>query len=281
MFSQRIVEHKKINISSIISPREIGPLDMSNYLFQTSLRTTVITWPGALISLICAWTNGWANNRDAVDLRRHRDYYDVSVMVNPQSTHKYALPLFPKLINTHSKRKGMWQGRSYMMTSSNGNIFRVTGPLCGEVTGPGEFPLQWPVTRSFDALFDLRLNKQLSKQPWGWWFEMPSWSLWRHRNGCAQGSICFPFPWLFHIKVDAIKGFLVKCSFPTREKIQANQTNKTKLALGVEITVMWRLEPLPSELKINICTNLLRSRKMILDCNLYSIVQFHTHTKFC
>ena len=31
-----------------------------------------------------------------------------------------------------------------MMTSSNGNIFRVTGPLCGEFTGPGEFPaVQW------------------------------------------------------------------------------------------------------------------------------------------
>ena len=47
----------------------------------------------------------------------------------------------------------------FMMTSSNGNIFRVTGPF-----------------------FDLRLNKRLSKQPWGWWFETPSWSLWRHCN---------------------------------------------------------------------------------------------------
>ena len=27
-----------------------------------------------------------------------------------------------------------------MMTSSNGNIYRVTGPLCGEFTGPGESP---------------------------------------------------------------------------------------------------------------------------------------------
>ena len=51
-----------------------------------------------------------------------------------------------------------------MMTSSNGNIFRVTGPLCGEFTGPGEFPTQRPVTRSFDVFFDLRLNKRLSKQ---------------------------------------------------------------------------------------------------------------------
>ena len=68
------------------------------------------------------------------------------------------------------------------MTSSNGNIFRVTGPLRGEFTDPGEFPTQRPVTRSFDVFFDLRLNKRLSKQPWGWWFETPSWSLWRQCN---------------------------------------------------------------------------------------------------
>ena len=37
--------------------------------------------------------------------------------------------------------------------------------LCGEITGPGEFPTQRPVTRSFDIVFNLRLNKRLSKQP--------------------------------------------------------------------------------------------------------------------
>ena len=30
--------------------------------------------------------------------------------------------------------------------------------------------------------FDLRLNKQLSKQSWGWWYEMPPHPLWRHSN---------------------------------------------------------------------------------------------------
>ena len=69
-----------------------------------------------------------------------------------------------------------------MMTSSNGNIFRVTGPLCGEFTGPGEFPTQRPVTRSFDVYFDLRLNKRLCKQSWGWWFETLLCPLWRHSN---------------------------------------------------------------------------------------------------
>ena len=45
-----------------------------------------------------------------------------------------------------------------------------------------EFPAQRPVTRSFDAFFDLRLNKRLSKQWWGWWFEKPSRPLLRHCN---------------------------------------------------------------------------------------------------
>ena len=47
---------------------------------------------------------------------------------------------------------------------------------------PGEFPTQRPVTRSFDVFFDLCLNKRLSKQSWGWWFETLSRSLWRHCN---------------------------------------------------------------------------------------------------
>ena len=47
----------------------------------------------------------------------------------------------------------------------------------------GEFPAQRPVTRSFEVFFDLRLNKRLSKQWWGWWFETLSHPLWRHRNG--------------------------------------------------------------------------------------------------
>ena len=45
---------------------------------------------------------------------------------------------------------------------------------------PGELPSQRPVTRSFDVFFYLCLNKRLSKQSWGWWFEKPSCPLWRH-----------------------------------------------------------------------------------------------------
>ena len=57
---------------------------------------------------------------------------------------------------------------SHIVTSSYGNIFRVTGPLCGEFTG--EFPAQRPVTQSFDVFFDLHLNKRLSEQSMRTWF---------------------------------------------------------------------------------------------------------------
>ena len=32
------------------------------------------------VFFICAWINGWVNNREAGDLRRHRAHYDVNVM---------------------------------------------------------------------------------------------------------------------------------------------------------------------------------------------------------
>ena len=46
----------------------------------------------------------------------------------------------------------------------------------------GGFPSQRPVTQSFDVIFDLHLNKRLSKQLRRWWFETPSRSFWCHRN---------------------------------------------------------------------------------------------------
>ena len=107
-------------------------------------------WCSALMfSLICVWTNGRANNRNTGDLRHQ------------------------------------WLGAvewKYMMTSSNGNIYTVLALSAGNSPVNGEFPAQRPVTWSFDVFFDICPNKQLSKQSWGWWFEMPSHSLWLHCN---------------------------------------------------------------------------------------------------
>ena len=70
-----------------------------------------------------------------------------------------------------------------VMTSSNGNIFRVTGHLYGihwsSVNSPHKG--QWRGALMFSLI--CASNKRLSKQSWGWWFETSSCSLWRHCNG--------------------------------------------------------------------------------------------------
>ena len=86
-----------------------------------------------------------------------------------------------------------------MMTSSNGNIFRVTGHLCWEFTGP-----RWlPRTKASDAelwcFLDLRLNKRLSKQSWRWWFETLSHPLWRRCNGNQHQNISCTYDIYIHI----------------------------------------------------------------------------------
>ena len=132
---------------------------------------------------------------------------------------------------------------TYMMTSSNGIIFRITGHLRGEFTG--EFTTQRPVTRSFaiyiyirlywshfwlvhgikihseltvkqckidkgDVFCDLRLNKRWSTQSGGWWFETPSRPLWRYCNG--WGLRCFwrnmPYCIDFGLRIDS---YMKKC----------------------------------------------------------------------
>ena len=61
-------------------------------------------------------------------------------------------------------------------------FYAVLALCAGNSPVTGVFPAQRPLTRSFDVFFNMRLNKRLSKQSWGWWFETPSGSLWCHCN---------------------------------------------------------------------------------------------------
>ena len=107
----------------------------------------------------------------------HTIYLECLKCTKPAAFHCYILPVTPL--------KGIWiiSPGAYvpMMTSSNGNAVRVTGPCAGNSPATGEFPSQRPVTRSFQVIrgFDLRLNKRLSKQSW---FDTSSPSLWRYGN---------------------------------------------------------------------------------------------------
>ena len=75
-------------------------------------------------------------------------------------------------------RFDMWQWWRHQMET-----FSALMPICaGNSPVTGEFPTERPGTRIFDIFFDQRLNKRLSKQCWGSWFETPSRPLWRHCN---------------------------------------------------------------------------------------------------
>ena len=74
------------------------------------------------------------------------------------------------------------------MTSSIGKMSALLALCAGNSPVTGEFPSQRPVTRNFDIFLDLRPKKRLSKHSWGWSFETPSHSLWRHCNAlCCMG----------------------------------------------------------------------------------------------
>ena len=97
-----------------------------------------------------------------------------------------------------------------MMTSSNGKHFRVTGSLW--IPHTGEFPTQRSMTQSFDVSLICTLNKRLSKQSWGWWFETPSRPLWWH----TQFSLLLP-EWIskisFTVRISAVLEAALVLSF--------------------------------------------------------------------
>ena len=118
------------------------------------------------------------------------DSTEIIVNVWQDHKHKHQITLLiPKSLCEWLKEQctyGTWW-RHQMAT------FSALLAICaGNSPVPGEFPAQRPVMRSFDVFFDLRLNKRLSKQSWGWWFETLLRPLWRHRNE-------FPIPliWIF------------------------------------------------------------------------------------
>ena len=78
---------------------------------------------------------------------------------------------------------------SYYDDDIKGNISAVLAICAGNSPAIGEFPTQRPVPWSFDVFFDLRLNKQLSKLSWGWWFETPSRSLCHHCNALLNPQL--------------------------------------------------------------------------------------------
>ena len=155
---------KIINFDSFVSP---GML-----ILRDHRRLCDIEWTTILI-LELVWHFPAVNmqtNPDEMQLHYRKDWYE-------QKTHRFTMQtILIKCVNIMG-RIGMTWWRHQTET------FSALLVICaGNSPVTDELPAQRPVTRSFDVFLDLSLNKRLSKQWWGWWFETPSCPWWHHCN---------------------------------------------------------------------------------------------------
>ena len=111
-------------------------------------------------------------------------------------------------------------------------------------------PLKGQWRRALIFFYDLRVNKRLSKQSWGWWFETTSSSLWRHCNVRDQ----FPHFWCVQCISWAI---WIEMCFPVRPRVRLYMTvdychlNRTNIPmkLGCNISSVVTLQSSPTKAK--------------------------------
>ena len=70
--------------------------------------------------------------------------------------------------NQQGGKVGTLRGSSIWWRHQMETLSALLAICAGNSPGTGEFPEQRSATRSFDVFFDLRLNKRLRKQSWGW-----------------------------------------------------------------------------------------------------------------
>ena len=128
-------------------------------------------------------SRGFETSRDLAVRRPSAWWIEAPVTVN------WSWWVWVELTCTHTQQNTSTWWRHQRET------FSALLALCeGNSPVNGEFPSQRPVMRSFDVFFDLRLNKRLSKQSRGWWFETLLHSLWRHCNDKTKQK-CAPCTW--------------------------------------------------------------------------------------
>ena len=182
-----IVKWKSSTIKHIKQMKNIySPLVRGLVLSQDMLRHTSGT-----ISHLCLikYTRHWYDS-NVVNRRIHFDevvylVHEQQIVDYPGKLGQYHSVRFEFKISGHilycnSPKIWIWLSswwRHQMET------FSALLALCeGNPLDTAGFPSQNPVTRSFDVLFDLRMNEWLSKQSRRRWFETPSHLWWRHCN---------------------------------------------------------------------------------------------------
>ena len=169
--------------------RRPGDKPLSELMMVSLLTHICATRPQWVNSVIVACTNSWPGWIITIKIK-------IKVKVQPamaqpmawhQSGDEPLSELMMAEFTDHLSHSASTSSRGIPWWRHQMEIFSALPAIfAGNSPVPGEFPAQRPVTRSFDVFFDLRLNKQLSKQSWGWWLDTLSRPLWRHCNAENQ-----------------------------------------------------------------------------------------------
>ena len=108
---------------------------------------------------------------------------------NRQATSRYLNQWWPNYMVPYGVTHGQWGDKCAWWRHQMETFSALLAICAGNSPVTGEFPTQRPVTRSFDVFFDLRLNKRLRNQSWGWWFETLSRPLWRQCNESSANLV--------------------------------------------------------------------------------------------
>ena len=149
----------------------------------------------------------------------------------------------------------IWMMTHQMETSALLAMCAANSPV------PGEFPTQRPVTRTFDVFFDLRLNKRLSKQCRGWWFETLSCPLWRNRNVVLlflSGTYIYRNPCFYQDKTFRAKSFV---KWTLGLSVATNEYMPHWIENVYEKNQNW------CGIRFMICTNAIMCRYILLACS--------------
>ena len=100
-------------------------------------------WRGAwMFSLIYAWTNGRANNRDAGDLRHNLAHYDVTAM-----RYGFALPFTGR-------------NRQWRITIHTQQLIAVNTAIELTSRGAPKYRIHWKITRNYIKLWKLHPGRR-------------------------------------------------------------------------------------------------------------------------
>ena len=150
----------------------------SNANLSNKVQQYLISWSRYLRTLTMQCIIQWPSRGDSTRLKRDQIISPFSNLINRSDISGAPLQTIDKFWGT------------------DGPCLTFCIPFLLEETAQlySEFMLEATLAESPSIFFICALNKRLSKKSWGWWFETPSRSLWRHCNGVEShlfhGNAC-------------------------------------------------------------------------------------------